>query len=192
MRKLFVFALLTLSVTSVSHGANDSPVGGGNNNAPGDYHVLQVFDSRGRSVGPVFSTSLATGVILNVSGANILVPIQRVSNSVGHYSASQYQWSGASPSFPTTNCSGPPVISDISAALRPVLVVRNGADATAYIAPDGYTSLITLLSYAPSEGQCVAFGSSPTSPPVFSVYGWNPGGTYPLTQNYPEPLTIHY
>lgn len=191
MRKLFVSALLTLSVTSMSYGAaDDIPSGGGNTDARGGYPVLQVFDSRGKSVGPVFSTDLLTGVILNVSGANVLVPIQRVSNSAGHYSASQYQWAQSSNvQFVTSNCSPPPMVNTNSSALRPVIVIRSGADATAYIAPDTSTSMATVGSYL-NGTQCITTGVSGVQ--AFSEPTWGVGSIYPLTQNYPEPLTIHY
>lgn len=191
MRKLFVSALLTLSVTSMSYGAaDDIPSFGGNNQAQGDYPVLQVFDSRGKAVGPVFSTDLSTGVILNVSGTNVLVPIQRVSNSEGHYSASQYQWAQlTNVSFVTSNCSPPILVTTTSSALRPVIVIRSGADAMAYIAPDTASTLITAGSYL-NGTQCLTTGVSGV--PAVSEPSWGVGSIYPLTQNYPEPLTIHY
>jgi hypothetical protein len=199
MRKLFVSArvctfvsaLFTLSVSSVSYGAADIPAGDGMNDAGGGDPVLQVFDSRGQSVGPAFSTGPTTGAIVNANGVNILVPIQRVSNSAGHYSASQYQWAPTqfTPQFASSNCSLPPFVNDISAALRPVIVFRSGADATAYIAPDTYTQSAALGSYL-NGTQCV-MAPAPTSP-LDLVPIWNVGSIYPLTQNYPEPLTIHY
>jgi hypothetical protein len=154
---------------------------------------LQVFDSRGKSVGPVFSIGLSSGAIVNANGVSILVPIQRVSNSAGHFSASQYQWAPSSSieteQFATSNCSPPPLVDDTSGALRPVIVLRNGADATAYIAPDTYSHFGTLGSYL-NGTQCVMTGA-PTNPTTSGPV-WNVGSTYPLTQNYPEPLSIHY
>ncbi|MBC8748785.1 hypothetical protein OKW43_001815 [Paraburkholderia sp. WC7.3g] len=191
MRKSLVAALLCLSVTSLSYGGDGDRSDGRENGERGEHRVLKVFDAQGKSVGPLVSVSSpprTAGVVLNINGATILVPIQRASNSGGQISASQYEWAGDfNPAkYPTSDCSGVPVIDDIFAKLRPSSVVRQGADATVYVAPDTYSMDVTLRSSL-VNGDCVS-----SSPFPFNVPGWQAESTYSLTQNNPEPLTIHY
>ncbi|MFL9962891.1 hypothetical protein PQR02_17705 [Paraburkholderia sediminicola] len=192
MLKSIVAGLLALSVTSLSYGHDGSRADGRETGERGDHPALKVFDAQGKSVGPLLAEGSAAGVVLDVNGATILVPIRRVSDSGSQITASQYKWSGKFSDdisfYSSTDCSGPPlIIGDITETLRPSVVVRQGVDATVYIAPDTYSTNITALTYrAGSPAQCY-----PRVAPSVSEKGWSPESAYSLTQNYPEPLTIH-
>jgi hypothetical protein len=70
--------------------------------------------------------------------------------------------------------------------LRPASVIKQGADAAVCVAADTYSTNITVKSSL-VDGHCLS-----SSPFPFNVPGWQAESTYSLTQNYPEPLTIHY
>lgn len=70
-----------------------------------------------------------------------------------------------------------------SSELRPAQLVRQGSDVTAYIAGDTSSAQTTFKSYR-SNGACVV-GTE-------TLEAWIAETSYPLTQHYPEPLTIHY
>ncbi|MGF6299364.1 hypothetical protein OKW43_001818 [Paraburkholderia sp. WC7.3g] len=194
MRKSLVAVLLASGITSLSYGGDGNRSDGPEAGKQGEHRVLKVFDATGKNVGPVVTLGFFPGVVLHVSGATILVPISRPFDSGGQYPASQYQWGwlASSLGYPTTDCSGPPVVpagGDASDILRPSIVVREGADATAYVAPDTHTTDVTLRSYV-AHGKCAPDTSRPDR--LHMVKGWYAESTYSLTQNYPEPLTIHY
>ncbi|MFL9962890.1 hypothetical protein PQR02_17700 [Paraburkholderia sediminicola] len=191
MRKSLVAALLGLGVTSLSYGGDGDRSGSREHGEHGEHRVLKVFDARGKTVGPLVSVSnppRTAGVVLDINGATILVPIQRASNSGGQIFASQYEWAGDfNPAkYPTSDCSGVPVIDDLFAKLRPASVIKQGADAAVYVAADTYSTNITVKSSL-VDGHCLS-----SSPFPLNVPGWQAESTYSLTQNYPEPLTIHY
>ncbi|MGA7778068.1 MAG: hypothetical protein WCA85_10225 [Paraburkholderia sp.] len=192
MRKSLVAVLLALGATSLSYGDDSAPFDGGHPGGPYDHHVLYAFDSHGKRIGPVLSLGTIDGVILSINGVTTFIPVERVTNSAGQFLASQYEWwSGTYSSiFPSSDCSGPPIIvGDVLGTLRPSTVIRQGNDATAYIAPDTYSTTITTAMSLYSSGQCL---SGSTLPPYITGEGWTPESSYSLTQNYPEPLSIHY
>jgi hypothetical protein len=192
MRKSLVAVLLALSMTSLSYGGDGSPFDSGPSGGTNDHRVLNVFDSQGQRVGPLLSLGTLEGVVLSANGVTIFVPVQRATDSGGQILASQYVWWSGTyfTIFPSSDCSGPPIIvGDIAGTSRPSTVVRQGAGAIAYIAPDTYSTTITTAMSFLSSGQCLS-GSS--LPPFITGEGWTPESSYLLTQHHPEPLTIHY
>jgi hypothetical protein len=173
MRKSLIAALFVLSGTTFAY-ADTTATG------------LKVFDAQGNMVGPLVSRQNQDGVQLTVNGTVIFAGVTRVSTNNGsQFSASQWQWANTGfVVYPAPNCSGDPVITYAMAPVRPTMLVRTGADVTAYIAKDAYSTSMAVASMRQTDGQCVSF----THP----LDGWTPESTYPLTQHYPEPLTIHY
>ncbi|SAL69540.1 hypothetical protein AWB67_07350 [Caballeronia terrestris] len=176
--------LALLTFTSITLGN-----GGGGRDSDGDRHdgsrKLRVFDSRGTVVGPLVTASFSSGVVTSANGTTVVVPIKRMTDSGGHISSSQYAWAEGKPWYPRTDCNGPPAVGDIFAVLRPVEVVRRGADVTAYIASDTYTASADLRSYSIAPGQCTAYA-------LLGVPVWMAASAYALMQYYPEPLTVRY
>ncbi|MGF6935505.1 hypothetical protein OKW41_004667 [Paraburkholderia sp. UCT70] len=186
VRKVLVAALLALSMATLSYGFDGSGSGGRESGERGGQRTPKVFDSQGKVVGPLISYE-PLGTVLLVNGAVIFAPIQRVSISNGsQHSASQFQWAGDFSAYPTSDCSGSPLITPTAAAtsqVRPSQIVRQGVDATVYIAGDTYSVQTTFMSFLIS-GRC--------SPGQETLEAWSPESSYSLTQYYPEPLTIHY
>lgn len=150
MRNSLVIALVALGVVASVH-ADDGRGGGGRGNGErADHRVLEVFDGKGRAIGPVVSYA-PLGTILNVNGISIFAPIQHATTKVAtQFSASQFQWATYFFAYLTTDCSGSPLItasSASSALLRPAQLVREGADVTAYIAGDTYSAQTSFKSY---------------------------------------------
>lgn len=186
MHKLLVAALVVLGVSTSSFGFDLGGVDGRQSDERGGQRTLKIFDSQGRVVGPLVSYQ-PLGTVLNVNGLTIFAPIQRVSmNNASQYSASQFEWAGGFSAYLTPDCSGSPLITPSSALnsqVRPSQIARQGADATVYIAGDTYSAQTTFRSYR-LNGACVS--GSETS------QAWSAESSYPLTQRYPEPLSIHY
>ncbi|ALE59085.1 hypothetical protein R8871_06523 [Paraburkholderia graminis C4D1M] len=186
MRKSLGAALLALGVTTLSHGFDGSGSDGRESGERGGQRILKVFDGQGKVVGPLVSYE-PLGTVLNVNGAMIFAPIERVSiNNGSQYSASQFEWAGNFSAYLTPDCSGSPLITPSVAPtsqLRPAQIVRQGVDATVYIAGDTYSARTPFMSFR-SNGGCVS-----SSEPLDS---WVAESSYSLTQHYPEPLTIHY
>jgi hypothetical protein len=189
MRYVNVAALLALCVAASAFGADTD------SSADGPGGPLAVFDAQGKYVGPLVSfVDQSIAAVITVNGATIVVPISRAVSSSGHLSASSFAWSSTDPfvSYPTADCSGPPIVLSTTitgagdaAPVRPSLTIRTGSAAITYIAPDTYSSSL------PNASQ-VQVGSSAcaTFPVITSLSGWMPASTYPLSQNYPEPLTV--
>jgi hypothetical protein len=192
MRKSLVAVLLVLGMTSLSYGDDGASSDGGHPGGSSEHRVLYAFDSHGKRVGPVLSLGTLEGVVLSINHVITFIPIAQETNSAGQILPSQYQWwSGTYSSiFPSSDCSGPPIIvGNILGVLRPSTVIRQGDDAIAYIAPDtNSTTITTAMSYQ-VPGQCL---SGSTLPPYITGEGWTPESSFALTQNYPEPLSIHY
>lgn len=190
MRHAHVAALLMLCLTSLARGGDGQDSGNQD-----DQRNLKVFDAKGHYVGPLVGyaqDTVATVIVAN--HATVVVPLSRTTNANDEFSVSQYQWGNEVDSFPSylsTDCSGPPIIVGAT-PVRPSLTLRVGAVATVYIAPDSDSSTLTAHSYGPPGASCFTLGSSPSVPPVTPGEGWTPESTYPLTQNYPEPLSVHY
>jgi hypothetical protein len=194
MHKFLVVALLAAGVTSLSYGGDSSPGAGNENGSPEQGRVLKVFDSQGKIVGVLTSSGSTDGVVLNVGEIITFIAISRIVNqNTDQYAASQFQWTDEGGLFLTTDCSGPAAIiaGVVAAILRPSTVLRQGATATLYVAPDTPTTNVTIQS-AGASGACTTYGTNPSVPPPFTAQAWTPAKTYVLTQNYPEPLTIHY
>lgn len=178
MRNATVAVLLALSSIPLAH-ADDTARETHTRRA----QTLKVFDSQGKYIGPLVAIDqLTVGTVVNANGVLIVAPIHRVSVN-GQTSTSQYEWANTLPATaapPTLDCRGFPVIGALTGpgVLRPSFTLRSGTEATAYVAPVGY-SMPT-----PPNGQCTGEGSPAPS--------WLAQSTYPLTQNYPEPLAIHY
>jgi hypothetical protein len=64
--------------------------------------------------------------------------------------------------------------------------VRQGGEATLYIAPDSFSSdfapLVRSVRFA--EGPCASLT------PVDRQEGWTPESSFSLTEHFPEPLTV--
>ncbi|MGA7778067.1 MAG: hypothetical protein WCA85_10220 [Paraburkholderia sp.] len=195
MSKFLVVALLAAGVTSLSYGGDGSPWAGNENGDPRPGHILKVFDSKGKIVGVLTSAGSTEGVVLNVSGIFTFAAISRSATANLQFSASQYIWTDQGGLFTSTDCSGSTVIEATNAPapaiLRPSTVVRQGATATLYIAPDAPSANLTIQS-AGLAGACTTYGVNSSVPPVYTTMAWSPVKTYSLTQNYSEPLTIHY
>lgn len=177
------FACVALVTFTSITLANDGGGGDSERDRHGGSRELRVFDSRGTAVGALVTASFSSGVVINANGTTVVVPIRRMTDSSGHISSSQYAWAEGKPWYPTTDCSGPPAVVNISAVLRPVEVVRRGADVTAYIASDTYTTSADLRSYSIAPGQCSAYD-------LLGVPVWMAASAYALMQHYPEPLTV--
>lgn len=189
MRTSHAAVLLALCLTPlVAHGDDTTSRAPANNNAQ-----LKVFDAQGRYVGPLVAfDDEPVATVIEVNGAVIVVPLSRLYTN-DQFSSTQYEWASSlflGADYPTSDCSGLPFISG-DAPVRPSVTLRSGSVVTTYIAPDAPSSTITLNSYG-TPASCSTRGSSPSVPPPITEEGWMPASTYPLTQNYPEPLTVHY
>ena len=94
----------------------------------------------------------------------------------------QYEWASDLAAYLSSDCSGTPLITSTVSQLRPSQIIRQGVDATLYIAGDTYSAQTTFMSFNLS-GRCL---------PGDILEAWSPESSYSLTQHYPEPLTIHY
>ncbi|MFM0140762.1 hypothetical protein [Caballeronia grimmiae] len=147
--------------------------------------VAKVLDSRGAVAGPLVSVVGGNAATIDVDGVLIVVPINRMRDSAGRLSASQYQWRDNGQQFSTSDCSGPPVISPTE-VLRPAAVVRRGADVTLYVAADAYVGPIEIRSYSDGQGQCTTRSFS------YQTIAWSADKSFALTQRFPEPLSIKF
>jgi len=182
MRKSLVMAVLALGVTTLSYGFDGSGSDGRESGERAGQRTLKVFDSQGKVVGRLVSYG-PLGVILNVNGATVLGRIERASiNNGSQHSASQYEWASDLGAYLSSDCSGTPLITSTVSQLRPSQIIRQGVDATLYIAGDTYSAQTTFMSFNLS-GRCL---------PGDILEAWSPESSYSLTQHYPEPLTIHY
>jgi hypothetical protein len=186
MRNSLVIALLICGLVTSAHADDGNDRGRRENGERGDHRTLKVFDGQGHVVGPLVSYG-PLGTILNVNGIPIFAPIQHASTKITtQYSASQFQWAGAFSAYLSTDCSGFPIITPSSASssqVRPAQFVRQGADVTAYIAGDTYSAQTSFKSYR--SGSACVVGTE-------TLEAWTAETSYPVTQHYPEPLTIHY
>lgn len=102
----------------------------------------KVFDAQGREVGPLESGAGQNGVYIEINGAITFVPIVRV-GTAERASAAQFQWGSVGVVlYPSSDCSGMPVllyssgsgteVIPYTSGPRPSIAVRHGADVTAY------------------------------------------------------------
>ncbi|MFM0040297.1 hypothetical protein PQQ73_37615 [Paraburkholderia strydomiana] len=149
-------------------------------------HIPKVFDAQGKFVGRLEGSSGGDGVYLEVNGAVVFAAIARQTNGA-QASATQWQWASAGfISYPSSDCSGPPLIFYYS-GVQPSMAVRQGADVVLYVASGGSSTTVHASSVRqnPNIDQCTA---NAYDIPGFVV---EPSG-YSLTQHYPEPLTIRF
>lgn len=186
MWKWIPIGFLVLAGTSLS-SARDTREDG----EPQKHPVLKVFDAKGQLVGPLSQAGLAEGVVLTIGSASTFAAITRPFDDTGRLHASKYAWTGNGLSYPTADCSGPPVILNGPPVFRPSMVDRRGASATLYIGPDGPATLVTVQSRS-VEGACESLTDGHSNPPPVTANVWSVQTVYSLTDNYPEPLTVHY
>ncbi|QSN64809.1 MULTISPECIES: hypothetical protein [unclassified Caballeronia] len=154
-------------------------------------HVLRVFDANGKEVGPLKYAGGSAGVFQSVNGAPVFVPIMRrqVSGTGNKivYSATEFTWGWYFMNqFYSSDCSGAPLIPSTTAS-RPAFAVRKGSDVTVYVAPETNSQFLTVSSYTlGTNGQCQRY-----NPPITAA-GWPVDSSCVITQEHPEPLTIHY
>lgn len=190
MFKWLSIALLVFAATEPSFGHDDDRPGGQDGGGRHAQRVLTVFDVNGKPIGPLVVVGSEPGVVLTVDGARTFAPIWRVLPQ-GYEHASRYSWSAGGPAYPTPDCSGPPVIANARPAFRPSLMDREGANVTLLIAPDAPTRAITVHSESIGKS-CVPLTEGRGGPPPYNASVWSVQTTYPLSNVYPEPLTIHY
>lgn len=193
MRYSTVAALCAVCLASSAYGGEGTSANPGRDPGESQGAALEVFDAQGHDVGPLVSfTERTVATVVSVDGAIIVAPLSRASAG-GHLSASQFEWSSSTtfPNYPSADCSGPPIVSATNlvgsgdaAPVRPSLTLRTGSVATAYIAPDTWSTTIAGQSQLESNFGCIATSRSTS--------GWLPASTYSLTQNYPEPLTVRF
>lgn len=178
------FVALLFFCSTLSFG-DDTARGG---HRPDDRRVPKLFDSQGKVVGPVESFRNEPGVYLSINGALTFVPVRRQSNAdYSQYSASQFQWSDTGfIAYTGANCSGSPIIVYYDGP-RPSMAVRQGTDVVVYVAADAWSAPTVAASIRqnPNLSECTSY--SGTIPSAFV-----PESSYPITQFYPEPLTIRY
>jgi hypothetical protein len=178
------FVVLLLLFSSLSF-ADDMGRGG---HRPDDRRVPRLFDAQGKVVGPIETFRSEPGVYLTINGALTFVAVRRQATAdYSQYSASQFQWADTA-FIPYTgpNCSGSPIIVYYDGP-RPSMAVRQGADVVVYVAADAWSAPAAAASVrqSPNSSECTPYGS--TIPSAFT-----PESTYPITQFFPEPLTIRY
>lgn len=188
MWKWIPISLLILAGTSLSSAQDRDRRDTRGSGESQKNRVLKVFDAKGRLVGPLShpGDGEGEGVVLDVGGTGTFAGITRSSDDMGQVHASKYVWSAAELYYPTSDCSGQPVIFDAPPVFRPSVVDRRGATATLYIAPDVPTTSMTLGSQS-FKGSCRT-----PNPPPFVGNVWPIQTVYSLTEHYPEPLAVHY
>jgi hypothetical protein len=155
--------------------------------ADDDPPILKVVDAQGKIVGRLSTLAETEGVYMKIGDAVAFMPIAHRRITVNTWSASQFEWSASTyTAFPTGDCSGAPLVLYTRAG-RPVTLLRQGGEVTAYIAGDvrSGASNIGSIQSSYSTTTCLKTGGSG------SGY-WLPQSTYSLTQHYPEPLSIRY
>jgi hypothetical protein len=157
-----------------------------------DHRVLKVFDAQGRLVGRLASYHGYDGVYLTINGAIVFAAVTWLLVDPHHIDSSRFQWWTFGPfNYSTADCSGSPIISPQSSP-RPSIAMRKGADVTLLIAGDTVSSPATVV--AVSDGTNCAppptIGHVP--PSTAPVPAFTAETDYPLTAQYPEPLTIGY
>ncbi|SAL83913.1 hypothetical protein AWB67_06537 [Caballeronia terrestris] len=182
MRGLIVLALLlSSSMASFADDHQDRP----------QRRVLQVFDANGKAVGAFKYAGGGAGVFMTVNGAPVFVPvIRRQVAGTGNqtiYSATEFEWGWYFfNQFYAADCSGSPLISDRTGP-RPSFTLRRGSDVTVYIAPTTNSQYLSVSSYLlGTNSQCQRY----TTP--VTAAGWPIESSYVITQDHPEPLSIHY
>ncbi|WP_244817875.1 hypothetical protein [Caballeronia sp. Lep1P3] len=155
------------------------------------HRVLRVFDANGKVVGAFRYSGGGAGVFVTVNGASVFLPVVRrqVSGTGDQtvYSASQFSWGlYFINQYFSADCSGAPLIVS-NAGPRPSSVLRTGSEVTVYVAPASNSQFLSVSSYLlGSAGQCQRYATPLTQA------GWPVESSYVITQDHPEPLTVHY
>lgn len=173
MRALLTSVVL-IAATTFAH-ADDDPL------------ILKVVDAQGKVVGRLATLAETEGVWLKIGHAVAFLPIAHRRIAVNTWSASEFEWSASTyTAFPTGDCSGPPLVLYTRAG-RPVTLLRQGAEVTAFIAGDVRSGAANIGSMQSSYSTttCAKTGGS-------GYDYWIPQGTFSLTQHYPEPLSVRY
>lgn len=191
MRKWWMGAVFALGIASVAHaegGSMNDADGNGHGQGHDEHRVLKLFDGQGRAIAPLVAFQ-SPGVVLDVNGTLVFAPIQRAkAGAVNLHAATRYEWQADFGAFVTPDCSGASaIVAGNNTALRPVQLVRKGTDVTMYIAADTNSTQTTFASFQFVGGQGLQCGAGPET-----LESWPTESTYPITQHYPEPLTIHY
>jgi len=183
MRELIVLALLlSSSMASLADEHHDLR----------QRRVLQVFDASGKAVGAFkYVAGAGSGVLMTVNGAPVFVPVlRRQVAGTGNqtiYSATDFVWGRYFINqFCSTDCSGFPLISERTGP-RPSFTLRRGTEVTVYVAPTTNSQFLGVSSYLlGTDGQCQRYTT-----PVTRA-GWPIESSYVITNDHPEPLSIHY
>ena len=181
MRYLLMLAMLLGAMSAYAGDSQDQGDGRRGDDRSGP---PKVYDAQGKYVGRLETNSNQDGVFLTINGAVTFVGIGRL--SVGsQISATQFQWASVGViSYPSTDCSGPPLLEYVSGP-RPSMAVRQGADVVLYVAGEANSTTVHASSTRQNPNINVC---SPFSFDLNQVF--IPDTPYPLTQMYPEPLTI--
>ena len=180
MRYLLVLALLLGAASAYAGDSQDQQHGSQGDGRGGP----EVYDAQGKYIGPLVESNFGDGVYLTINGAVTFVPINRVSGSTTA-SATQFQWSGSGPAvFSSSDCSGPPILS-VNSWARPSMAIRRGADVVLYVAGDAGSRPLAAGSERMPPNLDVCLPIVVDMPDSFAAQT-----TYPLTQAYPEPLSI--
>lgn len=181
MHKLIVLALLiSNSLALFAEDRGDLP----------QRRVLQVFDANGKAAGAFRYFGGSGGVFTTANGASVFVPIvRRAVAGTGNqtsYSATEFGWgSYFINQFISADCSGAPLITDTGP--RPSSMLRRGAEVTVYVAPGTDSQFLRVSSYLlGTNGQCQRYTTAVTQS------GWPVESSYVITQDHPEPLSVHY
>lgn len=180
MRCLLVLVSLFVAIPAYAGDSRDQSSGTHGH----ERQMPKVYDAQGKYVGHL--SNLGNGVYLTIDGAVAFVSIERVRDSATS-SATQFRWASANiVYYASSDCSGPPII-DASNGARPATAVRVGADVVLYVAGDADSTTLHAGSkrQAPNLNVCGQITQNGDIKKAFSSES-----TFPLTQEYPEPLTI--
>ncbi|WP_233859516.1 hypothetical protein [Paraburkholderia sp. HD33-4] len=189
--RAWVLLVGALLFGQTEHSAAQIPVPASSQNPNSNANLAQatagvpvIVDARNKVVGPAF----ADGVILSVQGVYAYADLAQTPDSTNYFPASLYWGTGYGEVFPTTDCSGPPIIPAAQGLgrslnpFRPAVVVRNGSAATLYIAGTSAATNQQYQGYGTGPSSCTnAYGT---------VAGYSVGITVDLNQTYPEPLHV--
>ncbi|SAK90165.1 hypothetical protein AWB81_04796 [Caballeronia arationis] len=149
-----------------------------------------VYDAQGKAVGPLEYFAGVNGVYIAIDGEPVFVIVDHKRVGSLQYSASEYQWvAEGSPGYASTDCSGGVLVPN-SGSPTPAIAVRDGVDVTVYTAVKGYSGNVHVWSLRQTDRSGVS-SCSALRFDLGTLY-WAAKSTYPLTQNYPEPLRIAY
>jgi hypothetical protein len=186
-----LLALIVMCVSLTVANAHDERDGrfGHDHDRRDETRLPMVYDAQGRVIGPLAFFGGVNGVYLSIDGLPVFASINHKQVGTLQYSASEYEWvANSSIGFASTDCSGGALVPN-SASPIPVAIVRDGVDATLYIAVNGYSGSVHVFSLRTTDSTTGAISCTATSFDEGSLY-WAVRRSYPLTQNCPEPLHV--